>query len=142
MRHSFFDTQGARLMFVQPQVEFDLSYTDTAYISLSTTVLFNYPFPGFAKLPLSLVVSLELFSCKVGGTSLPPSPFELISDISDRLHAPQTNDQHKTTSRDITRISRIDHQHTPIVHLTASQNDIHHGLACSTGRRAETSRAC
>ena len=53
-------------MFVQPQVEFDLSYTDTAFISLSTNALLNYPFPGFAKLPLSLVISLELFSCKVG----------------------------------------------------------------------------
>lgn len=49
----------------KPQVEFDLNYTDTAFISLSTTVLFNYPFPGFAKLPLSLMISLELFSCKV-----------------------------------------------------------------------------
>ena len=50
-----------------------MNYTDTAFISLSTTVLFNYPFPGFAKLPLSLIISLELFSCKVGGdvTSLP-----------------------------------------------------------------------
>ncbi|KAF9651396.1 hypothetical protein BDM02DRAFT_3110846 [Thelephora ganbajun] len=55
-----------------PQVEFDLSYTDTAFISLSTTVLFNYPFPGFAKLPLSLMISLELFSCKIIFT--PPKP--------------------------------------------------------------------
>jgi len=65
-----FDVQNARLTSVQPQVEFDLSYTDTALISLSTTVLFNYPFPGFAKLPLSLIISLEFFSCKVGGGSL------------------------------------------------------------------------
>jgi maintenance of morphology protein 1 len=48
-------------------VEFDLNYTDTAFISLSTTALFNYPFPGFAKLPLSLIIALELFSCKAGG---------------------------------------------------------------------------
>jgi len=55
-----------------PQVEFDLNYTDTAFISLSTTALFNYPFPGFAKLPLSLMISLELFSCKIVFT--PPKP--------------------------------------------------------------------
>jgi len=55
-----------------PQVEFDLNYTDTILISLSTTVLFNYPFPGFAKLPLSLVISLELFSSKIIFT--PPKP--------------------------------------------------------------------
>ena len=72
MRHNFLGTRNPRLTFAQPQVEFDLSYTDTAYISLSTTVLFNYPFPGFAKLPLSLMISLELFSCKVSGS--PPSP--------------------------------------------------------------------
>ena len=67
----FFDTERGSDVLVQPQVEFDLSYTDTAFISLSTTVLFNYPFPGFAKLPLSLIISLELFSCKVGGGSYP-----------------------------------------------------------------------
>lgn len=55
-----------------PQVQFDLNYTDTAFISLSTTVLFNYPFPSFAKLPLSLIISLELFSCKIVFT--PPKP--------------------------------------------------------------------
>ncbi|KAF9778184.1 maintenance of mitochondrial morphology protein 1 [Thelephora terrestris] len=55
-----------------PQVEFDLNYTDTAFISLSTTALFNYPFPGFAKLPLSLIIALELFSCKIVFT--PPKP--------------------------------------------------------------------
>ena len=70
MRHNFLDRQNLQLTFFQPQVEFDLSYTDTAFISLSTTVLFNYPFPGFAKLPLSLIISLELFSCKVSGASL------------------------------------------------------------------------
>ena len=70
MRHNFLDRQNPQLTFFQPQVEFDLSYTDTAFISLSTTVLFNYPFPGFAKLPLSLIISLELFSCKVSGASL------------------------------------------------------------------------
>ncbi|KAF9778165.1 hypothetical protein BJ322DRAFT_1015029, partial [Thelephora terrestris] len=50
-----------------PQVEFDLHYTDTAFISLLTTALSNYSFPGFAKLPLPLIIALELFSCKAGG---------------------------------------------------------------------------
>jgi len=29
------------------------------------------PVPGLVKLPLSLIISLELFLCKVGGVSLP-----------------------------------------------------------------------
>ena len=46
MRHNFFspDTLDARLTLFQPQMEFDLNYTDTAFISLSTTVTFNCPF--------------------------------------------------------------------------------------------------
>ena len=50
-----------------PQIEFDLHYTDTASTPLSTVVLFNYPFPGFAKLPFSLMISLGLFLSGVGG---------------------------------------------------------------------------
>jgi len=54
------------------EVEFDLTYTDTASISLSTSVLFNYPLPAFARLPLSLVISVELFSSTMSFT--PPIP--------------------------------------------------------------------
>lgn len=141
MHHDFSDTQNAWLTFVQPQVEFDLNYTDTAFISLSTTVLFNYPFPGFAKLPLSLIISLELFSCKVGTDSLSLVLSGRLTIFLDCIHASQTHDQHKTTPCDITGVSRVDHQYTPLIHLTASQDDLHHGLKSPTGRRAKTTRA-
>lgn len=44
-------------------------YTDTASISFSTSVLFNYPFPCFARLPVSLTLSLSVFSSKVRRSS-------------------------------------------------------------------------
>ena len=135
----FFSVQNAQLTFVQSQVEFDLNYTDTAFISLSTTVLFNYPFPGFAKLPLSLIISLELFSCKVGDDSA-GLPNRLTTPL-DHLHASQTHDQYKTTPCIITRVSCANHQYTPLVHLTTPQDDLHHGLASPTGRCAKTARA-
>ena len=71
-----------------------------------------------------------------------PGPFKLTGEyLSDHFHAPQTYDQHETTPRDITRVSRTDHHHTPLVHLTASQNDLHHRLKSPVGRRTKTARA-
>lgn len=42
-----------------------MDYVDTVSISLSTSVLFNYPFSSFARLPVSLTISLSLFSSTV-----------------------------------------------------------------------------
>ncbi|KAG2350535.1 maintenance of mitochondrial morphology protein 1 [Suillus weaverae] len=53
-------------------IEFDMSYTDTISVSLSTSYLFNYPMSSFARLPVSLTISLSLFESKV--TLVPPSP--------------------------------------------------------------------
>ncbi|KIJ45605.1 hypothetical protein M422DRAFT_75041 [Sphaerobolus stellatus SS14] len=47
------------------QIEFDMTYTDTSSLSFSTSVLFNYPFSYFARLPISLTVALSVFSSKV-----------------------------------------------------------------------------
>jgi maintenance of morphology protein 1 len=70
-------------------IEFDMTYMDTISISLSTSYLFNYPMSSFARLPVSLTISLSLFESKVsshrflicsGGsndlqvTLIPPSP--------------------------------------------------------------------
>ncbi|KAG1755125.1 maintenance of mitochondrial morphology protein 1 [Suillus paluster] len=55
-----------------PTIEFDMSYSDTISISLSTSYLFNYPMSSFARLPVSLTISLSLFESKV--TLVPPSP--------------------------------------------------------------------
>src|SRR6266404_4455663 len=40
-------------------------YKDDLSISLSTAYLFNYPKTGFARLPVSLTISLSVFSCRV-----------------------------------------------------------------------------
>lgn len=55
MRHNFSSpgTSDARPTSFQPLVEFDLNYTDTAFIP---SVLFNYSFRGFAKLLFSLTI--------------------------------------------------------------------------------------
>lgn len=55
-----------------PQIEFTLSYSDSVSISFSTSVLFNYPFASFARLPVSLTVSLSLFSTTA--VLIPPQP--------------------------------------------------------------------
>jgi len=52
--------------------EFDMVYKDDLSISLSTAYLFNYPTIGFARLPVSLTISLSVFSCRAIIT--PPSP--------------------------------------------------------------------
>lgn len=54
----------------EEQIEFEMMYTDSLSISFSTSVLFNTPFPYFARLPISLTVGLSSFSSKVGLTDL------------------------------------------------------------------------
>ncbi|TFY72893.1 hypothetical protein EVG20_g118 [Dentipellis fragilis] len=54
------------------ETEFDLTYRDTVSVSLSTAYLFNYPKSAFARLPVSLTISLSLFASRVVLT--PPSP--------------------------------------------------------------------
>jgi len=51
--------------------EFDMAYKDDVSISLSTAYLFNYPMVGFARLPVSVTISLSVFACRVVIT--PPS---------------------------------------------------------------------
>ncbi|EIN13499.1 hypothetical protein PUNSTDRAFT_129178 [Punctularia strigosozonata HHB-11173 SS5] len=53
------------------EVELDMVYKDSVSVALSTGVLFNYPLPSFARLPVSLTISLELFQSPV--VFLPPS---------------------------------------------------------------------
>ncbi|TFY80770.1 hypothetical protein EWM64_g3240 [Hericium alpestre] len=55
------------------QTEFDVTYTDTISVSLSTAYLFNYPKSSFARLPVSLTISLSLFSSTITLTTPTPS---------------------------------------------------------------------
>lgn len=53
-----------------------MTYIDSASISISTSVLFNYPFLSFARLPVSLTISLSLFASSV---SFPPIYHAIVS---------------------------------------------------------------
>ncbi|KAG8741579.1 ERMES complex subunit mmm1 [Ceratobasidium sp. 428] len=75
--------------------ECNLSYIDTVSVSLSTSVLFNYPVPLFARLPVSLTLSLSLFSANV--SIKPPSPTAIAPSITLTL-APHFHLELSTTS--------------------------------------------
>ncbi|KAI0824269.1 maintenance of mitochondrial morphology protein 1 [Trametes gibbosa] len=72
-----------------PEIEYDMSYIDSVSISISTSVLFNYPFASFARLPVSLTISLSLFSSTISLT--PPNPHSPHPTISFTLPAPHSD---------------------------------------------------
>ncbi|GJE98095.1 maintenance of mitochondrial morphology protein 1 [Phanerochaete sordida] len=72
----------------EPQIEVDMHYTDTVSIAFSTSVLLNYPFPSFARLPISLTISLSVFSATVLLT--PPQPHAQHPTLTVTLPSPQT----------------------------------------------------
>lgn len=51
----------AQTLNAPQSVKFHMSYADSISVSLSTAYLFNYPMSSFARLPVSLTVSLDLF---------------------------------------------------------------------------------
>ncbi|KAF8078458.1 maintenance of mitochondrial morphology protein 1 [Lyophyllum atratum] len=53
------------------EIDCETTYTDTLSISLSTSYLFNYPMTSFARLPVSLTISLSQFKSSINIT--PPS---------------------------------------------------------------------
>ncbi|KAG9128464.1 ERMES complex subunit mmm1 [Ceratobasidium sp. 392] len=73
----------------------NLSYIDNVSISLSTSVLFNQPFPFFARLPVSLTLSLSFFSANV--SIKPPSPTAIAPAVTLTL-APHFHLELNTTS--------------------------------------------
>jgi len=80
---------------VPPNTEFDLHYTDTISVSLSTSYLFNYPMTSFARLPISLTISLSLFQASIILT--PPSPTSPVPVLTLAI-APDFTLDLKTTS--------------------------------------------
>lgn len=65
-----------------PHVTFDMSYADTISVSVSTTYLFNYPMSSFARLPVSLTISLSRFESPVVVSGPSPSPVGPILSIT------------------------------------------------------------
>ncbi|KAH9835655.1 maintenance of mitochondrial morphology protein 1 [Rhodofomes roseus] len=72
-----------------PAIELDMDYVDTISISLSTSVLFNYPFTSFARLPVSLTISLSIFSATICLT--PPQPLSPHPTLTIALPSPETD---------------------------------------------------
>ncbi|KIY45404.1 maintenance of mitochondrial morphology protein 1 [Fistulina hepatica ATCC 64428] len=60
--------------------EFDITYQEGVSVSLSTSYLFNYPTIGFARLPISLTISLALFQASMAVE--PPAPQSEAPSIS------------------------------------------------------------
>ncbi|KAH7921795.1 maintenance of mitochondrial morphology protein 1 [Leucogyrophana mollusca] len=98
------------------RIEFDMAYTDTISISISTAYLFNYPMSSFARLPVSLTISLSLFESTV--TLLPPSSSSAAPSLTISL-PPEFTLNLKTTSlmgsramlRDVPKLHElIEHQ--------------------------------
>ncbi|KIP02684.1 hypothetical protein PHLGIDRAFT_283987 [Phlebiopsis gigantea 11061_1 CR5-6] len=73
----------------EPEIEVDMHYTDTISIAFSTSVLLNYPFPSFARLPISLTISLSLFSATV--LLIPPQPHAPHPTLTIMLPSPHTD---------------------------------------------------
>ncbi|CAL1696046.1 unnamed protein product [Somion occarium] len=82
-RHQHLDTPSSE------HVQFSMDYTDTISISFSTSVLFNYPFASFARLPVSLTISLSLFSSSV--LLVPPEPGAEHPTLTITLPPPHTD---------------------------------------------------
>ncbi|KAI6132697.1 maintenance of mitochondrial morphology protein 1 [Pisolithus croceorrhizus] len=78
-----------------PYVKFDMSYSDTISVSLSTTYLLNYPMSSFARLPVSLTISLSRFESSIVLSA--PSPADAIPALSISL-PPDFTLRLKTTS--------------------------------------------
>lgn len=58
------------ILIVEQETEFDVQYEDTLSLSLSTSYLFNYPMASFARLPVSLTISLSQFKSSVRKNSM------------------------------------------------------------------------
>ncbi|KZT30362.1 hypothetical protein NEOLEDRAFT_1125883 [Neolentinus lepideus HHB14362 ss-1] len=65
-------TEGPAPLPNPSTVHFNMIYKDSVSISLSTACLLNYPFEGFARLPVSLVIELDMFESPI--TLTPPIP--------------------------------------------------------------------
>jgi len=63
--------------------EFEVIYTDTISVSFSTSYLFNYPMPSFARLPVSLTISLSQFKSSI--SVIPPSPTSTIPVVTIKI---------------------------------------------------------
>ncbi|PFH54623.1 hypothetical protein AMATHDRAFT_134195 [Amanita thiersii Skay4041] len=66
------------------ETEFDIVYTDTLSMSFSTSYLFNYPMSSFARLPVSLTISLSQFRSSI--SIAPPSPTSAIPVLTVTIH--------------------------------------------------------
>jgi maintenance of morphology protein 1 len=68
-----------------PDIQFDAEYTDDAVsVRLTTSLFFNQPVPAFARLPVSLSLTLDAFRATL--TVSPPDPADLHPSMTVKLH--------------------------------------------------------
>ncbi|KAG1716568.1 hypothetical protein ID866_620 [Astraeus odoratus] len=128
-------------------VKFDLSYIDSVSISLSTTYLFNYPMPSFARLPVSLTISLSAFQSTI--TLAAPSPTSVAPVLSITL-PPNFTLKLKTTSlmgsramlRDVPKLhDLIEHQVRRVLATKGAWKVVLPGLTSVAEAKAEMEKS-
>lgn len=88
-----------RLISFLQHIDLDFTYTDTISMSLSTSLLLNYPTALFARLPISLTLSLSIFSGTVRIAHLYKHTYFLIKYRRPSINFVRTDNPRSTLSR-------------------------------------------
>jgi maintenance of morphology protein 1 len=67
-----------------PDIQFDAEYTDAISVRLTTSLFFSQPVPAFARLPVSLSLTLDAFRATLSVS--PPDPSDPHPSVTIRLH--------------------------------------------------------
>jgi len=67
-----------------PDIQFDAEYTDAISVRLTTSLFFSQPVPAFARLPVSLSLTLDAFRATLSVS--PPDPRDPNPSVTVRLH--------------------------------------------------------
>jgi maintenance of mitochondrial morphology protein 1 len=67
-----------------PDIQFDAEYTDAVSVRLTTSLFFNQPVPAFARLPVSLSLTLDAFRATLNVS--PPDPRDPHPSMTIKLH--------------------------------------------------------
>ena len=114
------------------EIDYDMSYVDSVSISISTSVLFNYPFSSFARLPVSLTISLSLFASSVSGCR--------ISHSCLAAHSPIPGPSYSSTSPLPPSNNHVHPPRPPFRLHPRHQNDFPYGEPCEARGCAKSSR--
>jgi len=126
---------------VLQHIDLDFTYTDTLSMALSTSLLLNYPTAQFARLPISLTLSLSILSGTVQYSLLPPRCYH--SSFPDHhlyFRLISSSDNTRTTFTTFTPSKRIiytyTHNPSSTKFYTLTQSIFPNGISCQTCRRS------